>query len=274
MSKKPYNILTKKDKELIISTYYNNSNINLTFKEMANLCTVSERAFSRVLVENGINTRLKNRYVISNEDYFKMIDTENKACFLGLLFADGYVGNENQIVITLKNVYNAIDILNTLISEIGSNMDIKVVSVKNSFKTNNTFVKLSFSNKNINLALKKLGLGNHKETSRMSIPNEIINNNLESHFIRGLYDGDGSFYIKNKNMKTPQKAIAFMGNSILLTEVKKILEYNLQLNDTKIRQSTNSNKISELRYGGNKQISRISEYLYKNAHIYLNHKKF
>ena len=100
---KPYNLLLSKDKENIISTYYNDKNISLPFKEMANMCNVSERAFSRVLVENGINTKLKTRYIVNNEKYFENIDTENKAYFLGLLFADGYVGNENQIIITLKN---------------------------------------------------------------------------------------------------------------------------------------------------------------------------
>lgn len=271
---KPYNLLLKEDKEKIITTYYDIQNIKLTFKEMADLCNVSERAFSRVLVESGINTKLKNRYLVKNESYFNNINTENKAYFLGLLFADGYVGNENQIIITLKNVENTIDILNLFISEIEANINIQELIVKNGFETSNTFLKLSFSNEIINSSLKKLGLGNHKETSRTVIPKDVITNNLESHFIRGLYDGDGSFYIKNKNMPTPQKTVSFMGNLSLLEQIKHILESELQLNNTKIRVSTNSKKVSELRYGGNKQVARIRKYLYGNSHIYLKHKKF
>ena len=89
----PYNKLTESDKDNIISIYYNPNYKNFTFKQMANLCGVSERAFSRVLTEKGINTKLKNRYKIENEKYFDEINTEKKAYFLGLLFAEWYVGN-------------------------------------------------------------------------------------------------------------------------------------------------------------------------------------
>ena len=94
---KPYNKLNQNDKDIIISNYYNN--VDLNFKELASICNVSERAFSRVLKENNINTKLKNRYIIKNEHYFDNIDTETKAYFLGLLFADGYVGSNNEIII-------------------------------------------------------------------------------------------------------------------------------------------------------------------------------
>ena len=62
---KPYNKLNQNDKDIIISNYYNN--VDLNFKELASICNVSERAFSRVLKENNINTKLKNRYIIKNE---------------------------------------------------------------------------------------------------------------------------------------------------------------------------------------------------------------
>lgn len=274
----PYNKLTESDKDNIISIYYNPNYKNFTFKQMANLCGVSERAFSRVLTEKGINTKLKNRYKIENEKYFDEINTENKAYFLGLLFADGYVGNENQIIIELRDLGNTKRILDTFVSELKSNIEIKINDNKNKttsgFNTNNTFLKISFSNKYINGALKKLGLGNHKELSRFNIPKEVIDNKLQSHFIRGLFDGDGSSHIKNKNCKTPQKCISFMGNDSLLSEIREILVNELNVNRNDIRKSPNSDKISELRFGGNKQVEKISNYLYNNSHIYLDFKKF
>lgn len=272
----PYNKLTESDKNNIISIYYNPNYKNFTFKQMANLCGVSERAFSRVLTEKGINTKLKNRYKIENEKYFDEINTENKAYFLGLLFADGYVGNENQIIIELRDVGNTKKILDTFVSELKSNIDIKINNHKKTggFSTNSTFLKISFSNKYINEALKKLGLGSHKGLSRFNIPKEVIDNKLQAHFIRGLFDGDGSSYIKNKNRKTPQKCITFMGNDSLLLEIREILVNELNVNRNNIRKSTNSDKISELRFGGNKQVEKISNYLYNNSHIYLDFKKF
>lgn len=274
MSNIPYNKLTKEDKLNIISTYYDTKFNQYSFKRMANLCNVSNRAFSRVLVESGINTKLKNRYIIKNEDYFKNINNENKAYFLGLLFADGYIGNENQIILTLKDKGNTRDILNKFIFDLESNIKIDTVKPSCGYKTTNNFLKISFSNKTINTSLKNLGLGNHKETSRYFIPDEIIKNNLQSHFIRGLYDGDGSLSIKNKHMITPQRTISFLGGNNLLLQIKQIFIDELGVNDNKIRKSPNSDKISELRFSGNKQVERIKEYLYKNSHIYLDFKKF
>ena len=60
----------------------------------------------------------------------------------------------------------------------------------------------------------------------------------------------------------------------MLLQIKQIFIDELGVNDNKIRKSPNSDKISELRFSGNKQVERIKEYLYKNSHIYLDFKKF
>ena len=101
-NKIPYNKLTDKDKQNIINSYYQYK--NLKFKELAELCNVSERAYSRVLKENNIDTHIKNRYTL-NQNYFETIDTEHKAYWLGFIYADGYVGDENynNIVIGLSD---------------------------------------------------------------------------------------------------------------------------------------------------------------------------
>lgn len=274
MIKRPYNKLNVEDFNNIINIYYETKNIKLSFSRMSDMANVSERAFSRVLMENGVNTKLKNRYVIKNENYFDNIDTEDKAYFIGLLFADGYVGNNNEIAITLKNTGNTREVLLKLISNMESNIELTdILTMKTGFNTKSTFIKLSFSNIHINNALKNIGIGCHKEDSRLNIPKQIIDNKLESHFIRGLYDGDGGVGIKNKHMPTPQLVISFMGGNNLLKEIKVILESELKLNNNTIRESYNSDKIFELRYGGNKQVNRIKEYLYSNAHIYLSHKQ-
>ena len=272
---KPYNKLNQNDKDIIISNYYNN--VDLNFKELASICNVSERAFSRVLKENNINTKVKNRYIIKNEHYFDNIDTETKAYFLGLLFADGHVGSNNEIILYLKDIGNTYYVLNVLIKELESNIKIKRMDTKNKegcFKSNSFFYKLNMSNKCLNNALKQHGVGNHKKSSRFEIPKDVLSNNLENHFIRGLFDGDGSVYLKNKNKPTPQKTVSFLANPSLLLQIKHILEKELKLNNVQIRKSYNSDKISELRYGGNNQVQRISNYLYSNANIYLSHKKF
>ena len=65
-----------------------------------------------------------------------------------------------------------------------------------------------------------------------------------------------------------------MGNDSLLSEIREILVNELNVNRNDIRKSPNSDKISELRFGGNKQVEKISNFLYINSHIYLDFKKF
>lgn len=270
---KPYNKLNESDFELIINTYFDKDNKDKNFKEMACICGVSERSFSRVLKENNINTRLKNRYIIANEGYFEVIDTSDKAYFLGLLFADGYVGINDEVILSLKNVDNTKEVMQTLLDNIGCTNDIKEIIPKTGFETTNTFLKLQFSNTKINNDLRKHGMSEYKSNSRKCIPKDVVDNKLERDFIRGLYDGDGSFFIKNKHMPTPQLSVIFMSNESLLLEIKNFIENKLSLNNVKIRK-TKSEEVSELRYGGNKQCKRISDYLYENTSLYLSHKKF
>lgn len=274
-----YNQLNKEDKENILHIYYNKENLKMSFSDMSKKCGVSKRAFSRVLSEYNIDTKIKRRYKIKNETYFDNIDTEIKAYFVGLLFADGYNGHNNEISISLKNCENTKNIFQIFLNEIGAeNLEIVQFSVSSGYKTKNTFLKISFSNKYINESLKKIGMSDHKELSRKNIPTDVIKNNLENHFIRGLFDGDGSYTLINENVKlkyenkiVKKPYISFLSNEKLLLEIKEIFHEHLDTNDVMIRSSTNSNKISELRYKG-KQVNKILDFLYNNATIYLTHK--
>lgn len=162
--------------------------MNKKFDEISKELGVSERAFRRVLKDKGINTRLKRRYQILNENYFESIDSQNKAYFLGLIFADGHVGKNNNFIISFKAGRDEIEILNILKKEIGFTGELNFfIENERAFNPNSEKVKLNFSNKKINSDLKKWGLGQHKLESRMNLPK--IEKYLLPHFIRGVFDG-------------------------------------------------------------------------------------
>ncbi len=61
-----------------------------------------------ILVKNGVEMRSNkqnSRKYSVNDDYFSIIDTEEKAYWLGFIFADGYISNKNgkRVGITLKS---------------------------------------------------------------------------------------------------------------------------------------------------------------------------
>lgn len=96
---------------------------------------------------------------------------------------------------------------------------------------------------------------------------------LKHHFIRGYNDGDGSFYTSLPPGKmTEQVYFSMRGTPTFLKVVRDILEAECGLEERHkcIRISSGH---GVLEYGGNGVISKIFDYLYKNATIYLPRKR-
>lgn len=96
---------------------------------------------------------------------------------------------------------------------------------------------------------------------------------LKHHFIRGYNDGDGSFYRPKlaEGKCAEQIYFSMRGTPKFLTDVRYILEQecDLEERDKPIRISSGH---GILEYGGNGIVSKISDYLYRNATIYLQRK--
>ena len=98
---KSYLQLNKEEKDYFIKLYYENT--HLTVKQIGDALGLSKRCTMSIFKEYKINSKRKNRYTL-DENYFEEINTQQKAYILGLIYADGYVGNEkfNNISLTQK----------------------------------------------------------------------------------------------------------------------------------------------------------------------------
>lgn len=85
---------------------------------------------------------------------------------------------------------------------------------------------------------------------------------LYSHYIRGLFDGDGS-------IKTHQ-SLMFSGTKATMLAVKAIVQSRCDVNNAKLQQRDNAFAIIE--WGGRKQFARIMDWLYQDAPVYLDRK--
>lgn len=266
----PYNLLTDEDKKNIIQTFYNSK--NLSFKEISNLLGFSERAISRVLKESDINTKRKNRYTL-NENYFNTIDTQDKAYILGLLYADGYVGDEhyNNVVLGMKDK----DIIEKVAQCIEYSGEIRKGN-KGGFEHSTYSYIINISSKTMTDDLRKYGLYPNKSLTMKDFP--LIPRALERHFIRGYFDGDGSVVLsKNssyykghgfiKKYEYPTIHIAFLGTEAF---IRRLAE-KMDLDHVLIR-NTKTSLIKELRISSKKESSRIFGFLYKYADIFLERK--
>ena len=197
--------------------------------------------------------RFKRRYKCDDEFFIKLIPTS--AYWLGFIAADGclYLGKRGE-----KNFYIALNCL-----------DVK--HLKNFKKTIKTNAKIGYikSNNSTHISfysvdkifdsLVKLGI---KPNKRLRIENVIVPNNLMSHFIRGVFDGDGS--LSGKKITHVQFQIA--GYKPLLKQVQDILIKKCNVNKVKIYPLGYKieGQASRLQYTGS-QIFRILDFLYKES---------
>lgn len=102
----------------------------------------------------------------------------------------------------------------------------------------------------------------------------LINHPLCHHFMRGYNDGDGSFFLGQlkDNRTVEQVYFSLRGTVEFLTIFRSILEEKcgLDIREKSVRENTG---IGVLEYGGNGIISKIYDYLYQDATIYLNRKR-
>jgi len=178
------------DDNLVIERYNELKNL----KKVANSFGVSLRPIKRILKKN--NLQLTNRRFDVNHSYFRIIDSEEKAYWLGFLFADGCVrktktGSQVVLKLSLKDENHLIQFKNALSSEH------KISYYKNKTKTkkgvdsfsDNCLIRIN-SNKLVTDLINQGCLPN--KTFIIDKPN--IDEKYYKHFLRGFYDGDVNFF--------------------------------------------------------------------------------
>lgn len=219
---------------------------------------VERHKISRFLKDSNINTQNLDRHKYY-EDIFKVIDTQEKAYWLGILYADGCVRNEKNMVTLTLNIEDEyiLEKFANFVSE-----DLK--PTKHSINAK----RVSISNSKIYNDLLNKGLMERKSL-KLKFPNiKILPIYLQSHFIRGYFDGDGGLFIEtNKNGKTKSLLFHITGTFEFLEEVQKILGTNNKLNI----ESKNGN-VATLRIKGNQKTLRIMNFLYKDAAVFMKRK--
>jgi len=197
-----------------------------------------------------------------NNNYFENIDTEKKAYFLGLITADGCIF-KNSLIIYLQEEDGYI--LEELIKELNYGK-VNFKKRVNERCKNQKYVQIT--SKKLIQDLKKYGIIPNK-SHKTYFPE--ISEKFYSHFIRGVFDGDGSISCpKNKSNFT----FNICGNYELISGIQKILVEKCKLNFTKLSVPKKScPNINVVIYGGNRQCLKIKNFLYENANIFLTRKQ-
>ena len=252
----------------------------VSIKELSKKYERAESSVRDLIKRRGIKLRPLtevNRKFEVHERFFDVIDTNEKAYFLGFLYADGNVKtNKNMVVLALKESDREIlERLNELI-----HVDKPLFLEKNKRDGNreNT-VGIRICNKNITEKLIKHGCHPNK-TFTLTFP-EWLDKNLYSSFIRGYFDGDGYIGLiqdsrKNKDGVKYNKyyhKFSLTGNEIFLRNVGDIFKDVLDINSSfEVRHKNRNNGIVTLTIKGGVQIEKLYNFLYDDSILFLNRK--
>lgn len=197
-------------------------------------------------------------------DYFHVIDTEEKAYWLGFLYADGCVFISNH------HSYSLILELSSVDKEHIQKFKTAIASdtlIKETQRDNRHISRLCIGNKELVCDLISHGCV-PKKTLILDFPT-IISQNLIRHFIRGYFDGDGclsvkSYYHKQRKKDYLSYSWFILGTRDLLSGMINYLPIKLDI--------VSVGKICRIRTQSLNNIKIILDYLYKDATIYLQRK--
>lgn len=195
-----------------------------------------------------------------NDNYFETIDTEDKAYFLGLLFADGniYV-KRNRVQITLAN--EDAYILQTFANCIGYKGKMYIDREK--------YSKLILPSKKMCEDLTNLGCTPNKSLT-LQFPTEVPEE-LMHHFIRGCFDGDGHIS-KDKKLVNPYYHINITSSEDFIKSLRdKLIENGIVPAGTYKRYKYKEVSAHTMMVKS-KSAKVFLDYLYKDATIFLTRK--
>lgn len=195
------------------------------------------------------------------DDIFSLINTEDKAYWLGFLYADGQVRREERnyigIALQRRDVNHLVKFKKFLNS-----------SAKVSYKNINGYDEVSFTinRKKIHDDLIKLGCYPNKSLHLQFPTKEQVPDEFLRDFVRGYFDGDGYVGIKQNKSGLVGRMSLTSGSPEFLTELISKMDWF----DAKIRKDKRSNAYS-VEWCSWKCYSNLSS-IYLNSNIFLDRK--
>lgn len=251
--------LSKEISELYLS--------GLSAKNVASRLGISSSKVYRELQKANINRRsnaINSRKFYVNEKFFES-PNKNNVYWIGAIAADGHIArykhSSGVIIITQKNTKENELWLKKLLSDADSNYKLKKY-VSNSLYGQTEYLKLQLSSGKLYNDIKKYGIV-EKKSLTLRPPQNI--NNLDSHWIRGYFDGDGSASKKSDGIR-----LRFCGTEEVLEWIADKIPANRVYWSKRNNDDSNNFQIEISRV---KEIIDTVEYMYYDADRWLERKR-
>lgn len=257
-----------------VEEYIENIN-NPSITKIATKYNIDRQCLSKRIKMLGYEVINHQNKVKFDEHIFDIIDTEEKAYWLGFIFADGYIDSspldkskktKYLFEISLKRDDSShLDKFNFFMKHINNNVKIGTVMCGNTVCER---CRWSVVNKHLWTVLNNYGCTPRKSLT-LKFPNEKIFKYpiLIKHFIRGYIDGDGC--LSWSNHQHTSAILSVLGTEDFLTDVKKYLPVKF---DYILGYNSKKSDITRVLSIHGKNAFDIVKYLYKDSTIYLSRK--
>jgi len=203
-----------------------------------------------------------------NEDYFDNINSQDKAYFLGFLYADGCNKRPRNIVtlILKEDDREILEQLNKLIFP-----DKELIFEKDYRNNHSNKYGIRISNKHISLKLEELGIVKAK-THKIVFP-LWLSKDLYPHFIRGYFDGDGYIGTITNSKGHFKDKVSIVGTELFVNSLINIFKEELNINcSIETRHPERNHNIRTITISGRLQVIKLMDYLYNNSNLKLKRK--
>lgn len=260
------------DEHSVIIGRYNSGE---SLAKIAKIYNVHPTAIDYILKKHEIpkrSNKINSRKYIYDESFFEVIDTEEKAYWLGFIYADGYVMNKKDGGKLFGIALSIVDKehLEKLKLSLKATYPIHEYIPNKSNYSNKNYCRIQIFGEKIFNDLGKYGVSPNKT---LIVKPPAIDKVLYPHFIRGYIDGDGCITSSKKNTSDNiDFKVKILGTKELLDFIKEYIEENNVAIIHRYDQRKSTTEVFTLELGGNKQVKKFLDLIYKDAIIYLDRK--
>lgn len=261
---------TKEDEQFIIDNHG-----KITYREMSKILNRTPSAIQNKANRLGLEKISKYFY---NENFFEKIDTEEKAYWLGFIYADGYVNvtkYNSELGIELQ--YSDNNHLKKFNKSLNGNIEVTDRWRNGAFNYNSDrmfhMCQIRLYKRKLVDDLSQYGIVNNKTYIKQHL-SELIPQHLLQHFIRGFFDGDGSIAITKQGRNFIQFDIT-NANNIILEDIRRYLYDNYNITSyisCEKNRKMSTVPIYKLCFKGMYNAYNFGQFLYNGANIYLDRK--
>lgn len=227
-----------------------------------------------ILKRNGLSGRsnsINSRKYFCNEDFFEVINTEEKAYWLGFVYADGWISKQqyaDYFGVSLSTVDK--EHLYKLKDHMDSTYKVHNYKHDTSFKDGTEYSVYKVCSRKLVSDLIDKGVLEQK-TDIVEAPSFLDEKFIPS-FLRGYFDGDGSFsYHKSKRNKNIY-GLKILGTEAFLDFINDYIEKHAGFRIPRYSKRREHQTVKCYELNGKKRCEAFLDIIYKDANVYLDRK--